>query len=59
MTYKIKNHYGLADDPRTFRSPIRALKEVEKREGEGWKVMEVETGKHVQKHPEGKGIVYV
>jgi len=58
MTYKIINHYGLTDDPRTFRSPVRALKEAKKREGEGWMVVEKETGKRVQMHQNGKDWIY-
>ena len=57
-TYKIVNHYNIADDPRIFRSPVRALKEAKKREGEGWMVEEEETGKRIQLHPNGEGWVY-
>lgn len=56
LTYSIINHYDIADDPRTFRSPQRALKEAKKREGEGWMVIEQETGKRVQLN--GNNIVY-
>jgi len=53
MNYKIVNQYGLKDGD-IFRSPLKALKNCAKREGEGWKVIEVETGKIIQRHPELK-----